>query len=225
MACWRLLSLTLDFLVGTKEVRDIRQDKCKILDCAMSIFQPFNRFYTGSKAEGLDLPGSDDDFMIEINNKYNIKVIQTLIENPDASPYCTFFMSTENVPTGFVLLQHVPQTPLPPFLYQASQIINGLRHLSSDLFIQNRIKEKRTRDEKDTRRKHNFIRGRQGPSITLSVSTIPDAEPEDNVDCIHCAFWPSEALEWRDRPRHFGWPTPDDLLYTALNSLSLIFAL
>ena len=52
---------------------------------------------------------------------------------------------------------------------------------------------------------------RQGPSREIS-NGIPDCESGDDVDCIRCSFWPSEASEWRDRPRSFGWPTIDDLL-------------
>ena len=32
-------------------------------------------YYTGNKGEGLDLPGSDHDFMFNINNVYNIRVV------------------------------------------------------------------------------------------------------------------------------------------------------
>ena len=59
--------------------------------------------------------------MAEINNIYDIKVVQSLDENIHASPYSTYLMSTEDVPPGFALLQHARQTPLHPFLYQSSQ--------------------------------------------------------------------------------------------------------
>ena len=215
MASWTpqystLLSQVLDAEVDTQEQIETRQDYCKILDCVTSTYMRSNNYYTGSKAEGLNLPGSDDDFMFEINTIYNIKVTQSLDENTSTSPYSTFLMSTENVRPGFTLLQHVPQTPLSPFLMQVSQHINGLRYLSGDLFIQSRL----IRDQILARNMFNddLVMRRQGPSRETSSLWRPDCEPEDHVYCIHCAFWPSEASEWRDRPRHFGWPTQNDKL-------------
>ena len=216
MASWtpqysRLLSVLLDEIVGTQEMIDSRQDFCKILDCAFSITLQENRYFTGSRAEGLDLPGSDDDYMYEINNEYNIKVIQSLDDNTRASPYSTFLMSTENIHLGFTLLQHIHQTPLPPFLFLASQHMNGLRYLSSDLYIQNSLIQSKLHARSENYNNLMTYR-RQGPSIEASMSWTPDSEPSDHVDCIRCKFWPSVAAEWPDRPRHFGWPTPHDLL-------------
>ena len=34
---------------------------------------------------------------------------------------------------------------------------------------------------------------------------------DDYVHSIHCPFWPDESLEWVQRPRHFGWPTSQDI--------------
>ena len=216
MASWTpqystLLSQMLDLSVGTKEGIEIRQDYCKILDCIYSINEQINRYYTGSKAEGLVLPGSDDDFMYEINDEYKIKVIQSVEDNTSTSPYSTFLMSTENVPPGFTFLHYVGQTPLPPFLYQASQNMNGLRYLSSDLFMQNSLKENQ-RIFRGTSFEALIKMRRQGPSMEASSPGIPEEESHDHVKCIRCEFWPSEASEWRDRPRHFGWPTPEDIV-------------
>ena len=65
-----LLSQLLDNVVGTEEMVRIRQDYCRISDCIKSIGNIFNSYYTGSKADGLDLPGSDMDFMGDINNAH-----------------------------------------------------------------------------------------------------------------------------------------------------------
>ena len=209
--CSRLLSQMLDIIVGTKEKIEIRQDYCKILDCIYSIHPGRKRYYTGSKAEGLHLPDSDEDFMYEINNEYDIEIIQSLEDNTSTSPYSTFVMSTENVPPGFTFLHHVCQTPLPSFLYQASQNMNGLRYLSSDLFMQNSIKENE-RAVRSVNFNEFITLRRQGPSSELSSPVIPEEQSFDHVNCIRCKFWPSEASEWRDRPRYFGWPTLEDIV-------------
>ena len=72
MASWRqdhsrILSLLLDAVVGTKEIIEIRQDFCRLSDCLSSAFTEDNTYFTGSKAEGLDLPGSDEDYMHDNN--------------------------------------------------------------------------------------------------------------------------------------------------------------
>ena len=105
-----ILSALLDDVVGTTEEVAIRQDYCRIWDCLMSTLKKDNTYFTGSKAEGLDLPGSDFDMMIDKNNWLCIKVIQSLDERPTISPYSIFLMSTENVRPGFALLKHVNQT-------------------------------------------------------------------------------------------------------------------
>ena len=216
MASWTpqystVLSRLLDKIVGTQEEIDTRQDYCKIVDSIALTFTQIKEYYTGSKAEGLRLPGSDDDLMREINTEYNINVVQSLDENTSTSPNCTFLMSTENVRPGFTLLRHVPQTPLHPFLIRSSQNMNGLRYLSSDLFIQNRLIEVQSFYRVPIMDGFLSIR-RQGPSKEISAGCY-DMEPGDTVDCIRCSFWPIEASEWRDRPRHFGWPKQHDLLY------------
>ena len=56
-----LLSVLLDEVVGTQEMIDIRQDHCRLHDCIKSD-DSVNWYFTGSKAEGLNLPGSDEDY-------------------------------------------------------------------------------------------------------------------------------------------------------------------
>ena len=216
MASWTpqhstLLSALVDGFVGTSEMINTRQDFCKIYDCASSIIMQKKYYFTGSKSEGLELFGSDEDYMVENNSIYNVKVTQELDVNTSTSPYCTFLMSTEYVRPGFTLLQHVPQTPLDSFLVKSSRNMNGLRYLSSDLFIQNSLIKMQSASR--TGGSDDFLTmRRQGPSKEITHHGILTIKPLDHVDCIHCAFWPSEASEWRDRPRHFGWPTQDDLM-------------
>ena len=143
MASWRpdhsmILSLLLDTVVGTKEMIAIRQDFCKLCDCLESAGLQ-NIYFTGSKSEGVDLPGSDIDFMIDINNTFKIKVTQSLDDNNDAFLYNTLFLSTENVPPGFALLEYLHQSPLHP--YRASKNMYGRRYLSSNLFVQNCVSD------------------------------------------------------------------------------------
>ena len=137
-----LLSLLLDEVVGTQEMIDIRQDYCKMLDCYKSN-KLHTVYFTGSKAEGLDLPGSDEDFMFDINiihmmakDLRPIKVIQTLHDFEETNSYDIFLMSTENVPPGFALLSYVnpliPRTFVPPWY----QYIYDRIYFSSNWLVQ-----------------------------------------------------------------------------------------
>ena len=101
-----LLSLVFGMVVGSPERIAIKQDFCKLLDCLVSK-ENVNAYFTGSKAEGLYLPGSDHDFMFDVNIRDEIKVVQTLIEVDQTNDYNVFHMCTGNVPPGFVLLQYV----------------------------------------------------------------------------------------------------------------------
>ena len=210
MASWgpdhsKILSMLLDSVVGTKEMIAIRQDYCRLQDCLESALQKNNIYFTGSKSEGLDLPGSDQDYMIDTNNIFEIKVTHSSDEN-NTFLYSTLLMSTENVPPGFALLEHLQQTPLHPFLYQASQNINSRQYLSSDLFVQNCVSGFRNLNMP-------YIQSvqRQGPSVEVWFTSDTSESGTDTVYSIHCPFWPNESSEWVHRMRHFSWPTSQDI--------------
>ena len=213
MASWRpdhsmILSLLLDTVVGTREMIAFRQDYCKLRDCLQSADLQHNVYFTGSKSEGLDLPGSDEDFMIDMNYTFKIKVTQSLDENNEAFLYNTLFMSTENVPPGFALLQYLHQSPfMDPFLYQVSKNMYGRQYLSSDLFIQNFVSRFRNINSPELQSVQ-----RQGPSAEVwTVFSDPSEPGTDTVFSIHCQFWPNESSEWVQRLRHFSWPTLQDI--------------
>ena len=212
MASWTqehsmILSLLLDAVVGTKEMVEIRQDLCKILDCLYSTLLQNNVYLTGSKAEGLDLPGSDTDLMFDVNNLYGIKVTQSIDEH-NLSLHSTFFMSTANIPPGFALLvQYLPQTSMNLSIYEACQNMNGIRYLSSDLIIKTAVSEFSNLPVHVVQKVK-----RQGPSAEIWTAMDDKSESgTDNVLSIHCPFLPNESSEWVQRPRHFGWPTLQDI--------------
>ena len=202
-----ILSLLLDVKVGTKEAIAMRQDFCRIRDSFCLLPQHSNGYFTGSKSEGLDLPGSDEDYMIDINKMIRIGVIQAFDENTGFNLNSIFVMSTENIPLGFVLLKHVHPSPLHPFIYQLSRNINGLLYLSSDLIVHSCVLE----FLKDRKNIGSTIQ-RQGPSMERWSPFHDRSESGiDYVLSIHCAFWPNEASEWVQRQRYFEWPTSQDI--------------
>ena len=203
-----ILSLLLDVVVGTKEEIAMRQDYCRIWDTFFSI--PYcNTYFTGSKSEGLDLPGSDEDYMFDMNMEHNIEVHQSSDENTVFSNNSIFVMSIENIPPGFILLEHEHPSPLHPFLSKSSRNINGQWYLSSDSFINNIVLD---RLQENTYMGREETIQRQGPSMETWTIVSDKSEPgTDHVPSIHCAFWPNEASEWVQRPRYFEWPTSQDI--------------
>ena len=212
MASWTparsvLLSQLMDDVVGTEEMVRIRQDYCRIWDCIQSTIDSnnFNVYFTGSKAEGLDLPGSDDDYMIDINNWANLLIIHKMQDAPTAVQRNVFYMKTDNVPPCFAMLRSVNHVQS-NMLLKACQSIDNAMHLSSYLLVQDM--------ESDMNKKISFGEkvARQGPSVEQWTPYMDTSQSGiDNVSSIHCQFWPDSAKEWRTRPRQFAWPSPSEI--------------
>ena len=198
-----LLSQLLDDVVGTEEMVRIRQDYCMIYDCIHSTGTNVNTYYTGSKAEGLDLPGSDHDYMLDINKIRNIQVIHTGHDTPCANYRNLFVMSTENVPTCFVMLRSI--SPIRDRdLFNACQDMNNSLYLSSYLYVHNTtVKLKEWFPDLEITRQGPSTEG-WNPFMDISESRI------DAVTSIHCSFLPDSAREWQSRSRTFTWPSPCD---------------
>ena len=203
-----ILSLMLDEVSGTEEMVATRQDFCRVSDCMASYYHNTVHYYTGSKAEGLDLPGSDHDFMLDINDIYNIRVAQTTQEARVASSprISSLLLCTDNVHPGFALLRwlSISSPILHPLLLRASQNMNGFPHLSSFLFTRECLQAANPRD--------GVTHSIQGPSIEIWNEYMDRSQSGvDRVPSIHCPFWPRGAEEWLHRPRRYGWPTPTDI--------------
>ena len=200
-----LLSQLLDDVVGTEEMVHIRQDYCRIIDCKRSTTDSDNTsfYYTGSKAEGLDLPGSDDDYMIDINNRTKLLIIQSMKDAPTAAHRNVFCMETENVPPCFAMLRSVNQVQ-PGVLFDACQFIDNAIHLSSYLLVNN--------IESELNKVPLYKVARQGPSVEHWTPYMDTSQSGiDAVLSIHCPYWPATASEWKLRHRRFSWPSPHDI--------------
>ena len=197
------LSALLDDVTGSEEAVMIRQDFCKINDIIRSI-NPYNDnvYYTGSKAEGLDLPGSDKDYMYDINNFHDIEVSESLQDLVRSTRRNKLLIITENVPPAFAMLKCVTLQNL--LLLRSAVPMNSESYLSSQQFVSSpwRLSEK------------TYTSRIQGPSVEVWGEYADKSQSGcDNVPSILCKFWPTSADEWKDRPRHFGWPSQRDKEY------------
>ena len=196
------LSYLLDDVTGTEEIVKMRQDYCKINDCVRYIKSNSRVYYTGSKAEGLDLPGSDHDYMVDINDIYNIEVSESARDFVQSMHRNKFLIATDNVPPAFAMLKCV--TLQNQYLLNSTVNMDGNAYLSSQLFLQ--LSPLLT-SKIETRRI-------QGPSIeSWDVYAKTSMPGIDKVPSIHCKSWPTSAAEWKDRPRYYGWPCKDDKEY------------
>ena len=114
MATWtpelnKYLSCLLDDVTGTEEIIKTRQDYCMALECFLSSTGEGNSYYTGSKAEVLDLVGSDFDYMHDINKSYGLYASESPQDLLQSTRAHKFLMVTDNVPPGFVFLKCVSQ--------------------------------------------------------------------------------------------------------------------
>ena len=111
MANWTLehntyLSYLLDDVTGTEEMVKIRQDYCKICDCIMSSnIHNMQKYFTGSKAEGLELPGSDEDYMYDVNNIYDLEVSESSLQLFQSTRKNKIILVTVKKRPGFVMLK------------------------------------------------------------------------------------------------------------------------
>ena len=199
----KYLSALLDDVTGSEEVVRMRQDYCKIHDCIFSTNPDnVNMHYTGSKAEGLDLPGSDDDYMIDINKMYDIEVSESVHDLIRSTRRNKLLIITDNVPPAFAMLKCV--TLQNPLLLRSVVPMNNESYLSSQKFVSSPWQQPKTTDTSRI----------QGPSVEVWTEYDDTSESgRDNVPSILCKFWPTSAAEWKDRPRHYGWPSQRDKEY------------
>ena len=209
MASWTperssFLTLLLDEVVGTEEMVKIRKENCRIYDMIYSCIEKENRYFTGSKAEGLDLPGSDYDYMYDINDSNNIRVIQTMQDAFGSPIENILYLCTDNVPVGFAMLRYNTHFRNLKLL-RTSQYINGVLYFSSSQYVRYMFSALKSKTSKET-----FAI--QGPSVEhWSEYYDTSKSGDDRVFSIHCPLWPSGAEEWVNRARQCGWPTSRDI--------------
>ena len=197
----KYLSALLDDVTGSEEGVMIGQDYCKITDCVRSI-DGNNVYYTGSKAEGLDLPGSDNDFMFDINNMFDTEVSESLEDLVQSTRRNRLLIITDNVPPAFAMLKCV--TLQDPLLLRSAVTKKNEVYLSSQQVVSSPWLQT---DKTDTSRI-------QGPSVEIWDEYADTSQSgDDNVPSIVCKAWPTQAAEWKDRPRHYGWPSQHDKEY------------
>ena len=198
------LSCLLDDITGTREMVKIRKDHCKIVDCIISTnMLNMHKYFTGSKAEGLDLPGSDEDYMNDYDYICDIEISESSLHLLQSTRKNKFVMVTDEKHPGFAFLKCCFSVE-DPFLRQS------MCNIGQDIYLGNGALLSQSHINSPFIREVSI----QGPSNeTWTICDDIEESGMDLVPSIRCQFWPSAAKEWIDRPRHYGWPSLRDREY------------
>ncbi|XP_071128167.1 uncharacterized protein [Mytilus edulis] len=168
-------------VVGSENVVRYRRLYCKLND---EIFDDssYAIISSGSKAEGLDLPGSDYDIMFLAKNWL---VYETKPNDDDD----VIVLDTDNALPGFALLKVADNTTFPcPITVTANG--NYIANIDYLKFILGK--------------ENDILYTIHGPS--LSNSALDDT---DLVFCFKYHTWPTIAKNWLLRYRPSNWPSRD----------------
>lgn len=142
---------------------------------------------TGSKAEGLVLKGSDDDFMIILRDLIVVQENDAISER-DVVNKPILAMDNTGCWPGYTLLRllHIGSVPDRKF-FDAMKDINGSKYLSSSEFMSQMVS------------KGYHL---HGPCAATALRGMMDV---DSATCFHCSTWPNES-DFNNRTKYCVWP-------------------
>ena len=187
----KLYKYMCDEVVGSEKVVDYRRQFFNVFDdvCNHCGDNDWHTISSGSKAEGLNLPGSDFDVMF-INKHINVYEREDVLSNyHDLRTKLNLVLDFDNAMPGFTLLR----------IYDVREWNKELVliHINDDgLFLPNKT-------WKRVMNHNNEVIN--GPCFSLGLGMI------DVAYCIKYSKWPSKARQWIARPRLCGWP-PESLI-------------
>ncbi|VDH99858.1 Hypothetical predicted protein [Mytilus galloprovincialis] len=180
----------LSKIVGSEKDVRARRIFFKVLDHALQYSPQWRVVTSGSKSEGLDLPGSDLDIMYinQVDSVYNAKS-----EVPSDLPYALYF-DFENTPPGYVHIK----------LHQNNKRGMHTQHMYSDNMLLANGHYKRLIQsmyiDKNIYNESMFFTEIHGPCSSSICGSY------DFLSTYECHSWPRNAAEWITRPRSYQWP-------------------
>ncbi|KAJ8313962.1 hypothetical protein KUTeg_008523 [Tegillarca granosa] len=187
-------------IVGPVEWIKTRRSYWKISEFITNVYDFGRIIYSGSRAEGLDLPGSDSDTMLVFTLLSVYPSNETLQYSADTD----LILILDNVRPGFALVKVHKVSPVVDVQISSVRMENGEVYLSSKLwrefFLYNC----------NIRHPSRFdILYLHGPCSTMKIDGIE----HDFV----CHTWPDVAVEWVNRRRKNNWP-PNTLVQEVVES-------
>ncbi|CAG2190508.1 unnamed protein product [Mytilus edulis] len=190
-----------DVVVGSEKAVNYRRYFYKCFD-ETSLFGHCKVISSGSKAEGLDLPGSDMDYMF-LPQGYMVE------EKLGNTKEQHLVLDTDNALPGFALIKISDNSDFIGNI-NVIQTVDG-QLLKNDILKQSRFQVMNEAPSmfdlaKVLKLDVQTLFKVQGPAITTAIEGAADV---DFVYCLPCREWPSIAKRWLHRSRCFKWPSSD----------------
>ncbi|CAG2231752.1 unnamed protein product [Mytilus edulis] len=187
------LSLTLyhylSRIIGAEDIVKTRQNIFKVMDFVMNDNDGFTFISSGSKAEGIDLKGSDFDRMIVLKM---VHVYESFHYATYAANRIFILLDHTDTPSGFTKLKLYDNLPkCIPVIGQCSQTLGQETYISSKLFREYFLSD-------------NMII--HGPCQSLPGDVY------DRVVCFRCKPWIALAQPWINRSQS-TWPDYEQKFY------------
>lgn len=185
----------LNRFVGTAEEVLMRRRRFKLIDLInkerVSCLYPIYVISSGSRAEGLLLPGSDLDYMF-ISKDKSVSCSDNISIHKNG-----LIMDTTDIKPGFVRLYCHGS------FYVNGTILSALTETNKGLVLSSLL----FRDEAVKECRRTFPSAiAHGPCSTIDLTATLDG---DMLVCFSCKTWPKVAAEWIDRYRNNNWPSRD----------------
>ncbi|CAC5355056.1 unnamed protein product [Mytilus coruscus] len=176
-----------DEIVGSEKVVKYRRLFFKVYEYVQNNFLSPSKYFipSGSKAEGLNLPGSDIDIMLISKHYIVCGSKPETLNRMRALNKQILIIDTDNAQPGFALLRVQNELFCEQHFVERNE--DGI-YLSSKLYLLNFA-------TKYTYHKIN------GPCISNSDGKL------DAAHSLPCPEWPSVAEDWATRKRSSGWPS------------------
>ena len=185
----KLYKYMCDEVVGSEKVVNYRRQFFNVFDDVENHFgdSDWHFISSGSKTEGLNLPGSDFDVM-HVHKDIHVYEFDDILSNyHDLRTQFNLVLDFDKAMPGFTLLR----------VYDVREWSKELIDINdNETFISNKSWKRFMNTN------NNVI---NGPCFSDLLGTI------DLAFCLRYPKWPSVGRQWIDRPRLCGWP-PESLI-------------
>ena len=185
----KLYKYMCDEVVGSEKVVNYRRQFFNVYDdvCNHCGDNDWHTISSGSKAEGLNLPGSDFDVM-HVNKDIHVYERDDILSiYHDLRTQFNLVLDFDNAMPGFTLLR----------IYDVREWNKKFIDINdNETFLSNKSWKR------ETNINNNVM---HGPCMSDPFGTM------DKTCCLRYAKWPSVGKQWIDRPRLCGWP-PESLI-------------
>ncbi|OWF40106.1 uncharacterized protein LOC110464226 [Mizuhopecten yessoensis] len=192
--CWLLYHI-LDRSIGSRETVAVRRRSVVVAEQLQNARGSIHDFFlTGSRAEGLGLLESDNDWMFIDKNVVVLCRDQDISNQLETANKLVLMMRKAESRPGYVNLEVLHKVHSDPSIVAVgdSQFISSEKYKRTHADIASRILQLDTEVH--------------GPAVKTKFEYSDKPSEMDIVFSFPCYDWPSEANEWMYRSRLHDWP-------------------